>query len=180
MSLNVNYEMNGSTIFRSYNHLKFAVCRDLGPNREPANKMEIFGNKILNIVGCIPRAIKGLNRLCHDPRIVTIALTTFALYVTSLLFYPSTTLSLTKEVLRFTVKMAEKIPYWVVKFAAYIISCTAIIGYGLRAEGRFTNAPLLRQFYKLPTSVQNPASMSNEQIKKVLRETQTKATGTKG
>ena len=168
--LTQKYYANDQLIARFINHANFATAKYLGDERAPSNIVEKVGNGILKAASLLPKGLKAIGKAFKDPRVVTIALTVLALLAVSFAFYPSTTYLATKAVCLFIGEMIKHIPFWAVKLSAYILTCSSIIGFGLRAEGRFTNSDLMKQFYGLPENFpKNPAYMSNSEIKKALQ-----------
>lgn len=167
--LNQQYYANSNIFSRFIDHTAFATAKNLGDERAPSNFIEKAGNGILKATGLLPKAVKAVGKSFKDPRVVTIALTALALLVASFAFYPTTTYLATKAACIFAAELIKVIPFWAVKLSAYILTCSTIVGFGLRAEGRFTNANLMKQFYGLPEDFpKNPAYMSNSDIKKAL------------
>lgn len=167
---NYHYYEKGHIFARFLDHASFAMAKNLGPDRKDPNIIEKMGNGILKVTGMIPKSIKYIGKSFKDPRVVTVALTALALLSASFGFYPTTTWLATKAAYTFVAKLIAQIPFWAVKLSAYIATCSMIVGHGLRAEGRFTNSDLMKQFYGLPEDFpKNPAYMSNSEIKKALR-----------
>lgn len=131
----------------------------------PPNLVEKAGNGILFITGSVPRSVNWLGKQFQDPRVLTVVFTALALVATSFIFYPIITASITKTVTVFIGKQLAQIPLWTIRLAAYIITCTTILGYGARAGGRFANNELMKEFYGLPNYQGNPCQLSNEEIK---------------
>jgi hypothetical protein len=168
--LNHQYHADNHLFSRFLNHAHFGITRDLGDERAQPNAIEKAGNGILKITGMLPKSIKAIGKAFKDPRVVTVALTVIALLTTSFAFYPTTTYLASKAICTFAATLIKQIPFWAVRMSAYLMTCTAIVGFGLRAEGRFTNAPLMKQFYGLPeTFPRNPAYMSNSELKAAIR-----------
>ena len=130
------------------------------------NLIEKAGNSILWVVGSIPRSIKWVGRQFQDPRVVTIALTALAMLAVTLCFYPvATAAAITAGAIAVKALVAS-IPVWGVKLSAYVLTCSTILGSGLRAGGRFANSSLMKAFYNLPQSFQgNPSNLTIEEIK---------------
>lgn len=140
-----------------------------GKNCEP-NLVEKAGNGILFIVGSIPRSANWIGKQFQDPRVLTVVFTALALIATSFIFYPITSALTTKTVAVFIGKQLAQIPLWTVRLAAYILTCTTIVGYGARAGGRFGNNELMKEFYGLPNYQGNPCKLSNGEIKMLRKE----------
>lgn len=168
--LSQKYHANDHVFARFINHASFATAKDLGNERAPANIIEKAGNGLLKLTGLLPKGVKAIGKAFKDPRVVTIALTALALLAASFAFYPIVTFTTTKAAFIFVGELIKHVPFWAVKLSAYLLTCTAIVGCGLRAEGRFTNSNLMKQFYGLPEDFpKNPAYMSNGDIKKALK-----------
>lgn len=131
-----------------------------------ANLVEKAGNGLLYAVGSLPRAVKWVGRQFQDPRVVTVALTTLALFAATISFYPAAaTAALTTTFLAVKL-LVTSIPLWSVRLAGYILTCSTIVGYGLRAGGRFANEQLMKTFYGLPETFKgNPSYLTINEIR---------------
>jgi hypothetical protein len=78
-----------------------------------------------------------------DPKVVTLALTAFAILAASFAFYPITTYVTIKA----GIALLPAVPLWTIRFAAYIATVGTIIATAMRAEGRFLNTELMNNFY---------------------------------
>lgn len=123
---------------RFYNHAVLGLKPTIQAHDK--NWIEKIGDYGLTPVEKLPRKILNCVR---DPRVITIALTSFALLADSYLFYDKQTVSCLKE----AVALLPSIPLWTVKFAGYLTTVDIIASYGLRAGGRFSNPALMGQFY---------------------------------
>lgn len=141
MSYPVTYHSESSIFFRFYDHarLAFADKKDI-PVHEESN-LEVYGDAGLWFVRDLPRAIK---KAFTDPKVITVALTIFALIADSLLFYPATTWLALKTV----ISLIDLSKYlWAIKLGAYLASVESIIALAARALGRFGNEDLMHIFY---------------------------------
>lgn len=166
MNIEKNYHPDSNLLYRIWDHASFGLKKEIG-NREnaPPNLIEKVGDATLWTVGLIPRSINAISKTFKDPRIATIVFTALGLFVTSLLFYPVTTFALTRVALMTTSNLMAQIPFWAVKLSTYMTICATIIGAGLRAEGRFTNADLMKEFYRLPGDFPyNPSRFNPKEI----------------
>lgn len=124
--------------FRFYDHCKLGLKNEIQAHDK--NWTEIVGDKLLWPWQNVPGKLWAL---VTDPRVVTIAITAFALIANSYMFYPVETplyLNMAWEVL-------PTVPLWTIKFAAYLFCVETIAAYAIRAEGRFWNGKLMDQFY---------------------------------
>ncbi len=175
MSIKHDCEANAGSRF--INHWQFAVTgeQDLrGGEGCPANLVEKAGDGILHVIGSTPRSIKWMGKQFQDPRVVTIALTIIALIVISFIFYPITSALIAKAACIFIGQQLAQIPLWTIRLAAYLLTCTTIVGYGARATGRFANADLMKAFYALPNYQGNPCKLTNSEIQRLRAQTQSK------
>jgi hypothetical protein len=112
----------------------------------PKNLLERAGDFGLWIVEDLPRKIWPF---VTNPKVVSTALTAFGLLVNSFVFYPTKTFRTVKFVVSFI-----KIPFWAIRFTAYIVTCELMIATYLRAQGRFTNTELMNEFNRKYTFAQ--------------------------
>lgn len=127
---------------RFWNHAVLGLTRNV-PKHEWMDKkyIERGGDALLWSVERLPKIIW---EKMQDPRVVTVALTAFALLTNSYLFYPAHTITYSLQVIAH-LHLPE---LWMVKFAAYIHICSLIIGAASRAYGRFANESLMYRFYQ--------------------------------
>lgn len=135
---NVAYHQNGWLGTRFANHFVLGVKEDIGAH--PKNILEKMGDHGLWIVEKFPAK---LWEVMKDPKVVTVALTAFALLATSFAFYPGITYMTVKSALA----VLPQIPLWAVRFSAYISTVGLILATAMRAEGRFLNKDLMDKFY---------------------------------
>lgn len=165
MSLNFKHNPEKNIFYRIWDHTAFGLCPHIGKREKtPRNIVEKGGDAVLWTVGLVPRAIKALVKSFQDPRVVTIVLTAFALLAASLIFYPLTTITVTKVAFTTAIHLIKHIPLWAVKFSAYLATCATIIGAGLRAGGRFNNKELMKDYYNLPDYPKNPSRLYSFEI----------------
>lgn len=100
------------------------------------NRVEKTGDAILWTVEYLPGIV--YDKLT-EPKVVTVGLTTLALYSNSLAFYFSKTCGLTTQF----IKWLPLPPLWTVRFGGYLFTSALIIGAALRAYGRFGNEELM-------------------------------------
>lgn len=136
MSNNIHRDGNHTFgTFRSY--LQLGLRKNIQPHDK--NRIEKIGDTVLWLIEGFPRVVR--NKLT-EPKVLTVGITLFSLYINTLIFYFSKTMSLTLRFFRwFPVP-----PFWAVRFGAYSFTSLLIIGFALRAYGRFSNEPLMRQF----------------------------------
>lgn len=124
---------------RFQNNLRFALHKEASQAREnlPLNRLEKIGNT-LSWGAYELKAI--FVKLFYDPRFITICFTTFAMFLTALLFYPSDTWSMLSKSCRWIV---DHINWSYIRFCLWLLSEITILGIGMRAFGRFSNPKLL-------------------------------------
>lgn len=161
----VTYRIHDNMFVRFVDHLKLGLSSNIGANRTEANRAEKAGNQLLKIAELPIHAAKGVARKMQDPRYVTVALTALALLGNSALFYPTETKQLVDRVVTEVQKILEHVDLakWI-RCGAFATSTIAIAGYGLRAEGRWTNTELMKNFYGTLKVEENPAGMWHSEI----------------
>lgn len=143
MSLNIHVG-HGGLGARFVNHFLLGVKEDIGPHNK--NILEKVGDAGLWMIEKFPGKVWEKMK---DPKVVTIALTALALVATSFAFYPAATFLAFKGALA----LLPTIPFWAIRFSAYIFTVGVIISTALRAEGRFSNSALMNEFYKNPEAI---------------------------
>ncbi len=134
----VNYNKEEWLGSRFVNHFMLGIQKEIGHHQK--NLLEKAGDVGLFFIENIPRKIwQGIK----DPRVITIALTAFALLATSFIFYPLLTIAAIKLSFAFL----PLIPLWTLKLSVYLTFVSVILSTAMRAEGRFLNADLMNQFY---------------------------------
>lgn len=137
MAINI-HRGNGGIGVGFANHFVLGVKENIGDHDK--NILEKMGDAGLWMVEKFPRKIWTIMK---DPKVVTIALTAFALLATSFVFYPITTYLLIKAGLA----LLPTVPYWAVHLSVYIATISVILSTACRAEGRFLNSKLMNEFY---------------------------------
>ncbi len=130
------------------NHARFAFAKD--PNvllKEEdrgyeKNRMEQAGDRFAWHVVELPKLIC---EAFENPKIVTVALTALALFSVQLTFYPIITAQAIKASIIFA---SNYVPFWSVKMGAYLATQAAVLGFGMRALGRFSNDDLMAKWYR--------------------------------
>lgn len=122
-----------------YSYAKLGLQKEIQAHDE--NLIEKAGNAILWTVEDLPFRIY---EKIIEPRVITVALTTIALYSNSLVFYFSKTRALTRQFFQWL----PLPPLWAVRFGAYSFTSLLIIGAALRAYGRFSNEALMNEFVR--------------------------------
>jgi hypothetical protein len=132
-----------------FNHAALAFHRnyhsntaDVRRNEIPKNIGEKLGDAMIWHVKSMP---KHVCRCASDPRVITVAFTALAMLSVQFAFYPVATTLAVRAVATAALKL---LPAETVKFAGYVLTELGVVGYGVRALGRFTNALLLADFYK--------------------------------
>jgi len=169
------YNHNNSLFSRFIDHVGFGITPDLKGRKSDSNWCEKLGNLTTNVAKIPVKTVKLFGKSLKDPRVMTIALTALALLATTFAFYPSATIAALSTVSKFIWTALKSVPWQTVRLTAYINICLGIIGCGLRAEGRFTNADLMKEFYGVPNATSNPVGMSREQIKQLRQDLHQKA-----
>jgi hypothetical protein len=140
--LTVSYNKNDFILDRFVDYFKFCTRKDIGPRHEP-DLAPNLGEKVSNIALWIAEEFpRKVFQVIKEPRFVALALTVLALGVTSLAFYPTVTISVIKA----AVRLLPNIPYWAVKFGAYILTCETILALGLRTQSRLWHPELVSAF----------------------------------
>jgi len=110
------------------------------------NRLEKVGDGMLWHVTHLP---KKISKACHDPRVLTVALTAMGMLTVQFAFYPSASWAATLTCKRFITNYVSwktiKDSTW---FATYLASMFAVTGTGTRALGRFVNKDLMDHFYQ--------------------------------
>lgn len=153
--LNVSYHEESFLIVRFFKHFSLGVKPDIGDHER--NIIEKVGDAGLWFVEELPRKVV---RFCHDPKVVTIALTALALIAVTVGFYPITTYTTINAV----ILLLPVIPFWAAKFSVYIATVGLILSTSMRAMGRFVNSDLMNTFYGKETN-ENTQKMDVESIK---------------
>lgn len=128
---------NGNIAVRIANHFILGVKEDIGLHDK--HVLEKVGDVGLWMVEKFPRKVWHVMK---DPRVVTLALTSFALLGTSFVFYPTASYHAVKS----AIALLPKVPLWTVRLSAYIVTCALIVATTCRAEGRFRNSKLMDEF----------------------------------
>lgn len=173
----MSFNINNSLPARFFDHAKLGLSKQVQLQDDQyvhrPNLIEKSGNGLLFIVGSLPRTVKWIGRQFQDPRVVTIALTASALFLTTLAFYPATGIAAVKATITALQLLLSHIPLWSVKFSGYILICATITGMGARATGRFANSELMKAFYGLPKEHPgNPANMTIHEIREAVAKLQ--------
>lgn len=142
MALNIN-RGEGGLITGFVNHFAFGVKQNIGEHQK--NFLEKIGDVGLWMLEKFPGKVW---KVMKDPRVVTIALTALALLAASFAFYPVTTFLIIKAALA----LLPVIPFWTIHLSAYIATVGLIISTACRAEGRFMNSELMKEFYSKPAA----------------------------
>lgn len=138
MTIAIPYHSEDGLWGHFISHAQLGLSHHIQPHQ--VNLFERLGDMILWSAEDLPQIIL---RQLKDVRVVTVALTAFALLANSFLFYPVKTWLKMKNFYHWL----PLPPFWAVRFAGYIYTCALIMGYGLRAFGRFSNHELMKEFY---------------------------------
>lgn len=139
MGAKVTYNAAAFLPTRFFSHARLGLSPNIQDHTP--NLLEKLGNMGTWPVENLPRVIKDSLK---NPKIVTVALTALAMYVDSMFFYPDET----TEVVNTAWSLIPKVPYSAGKFALYLLSIETIASYAARAQGRFMNSDLMKQFYQ--------------------------------
>ena len=146
------------TITRIWNQARFSFQRTILQEGEGCRQpsgfsswLEASGNAGLWCVEVLPFKIgKLVKEFCKDPRVITIALTAFALLANSYAFYPAAIREIGKEIVDAALALLPLISVEKLKFAAWASSCALIASAGFgRALGRWSNEDLKTAYYNL-------------------------------
>jgi hypothetical protein len=138
MNADLTYSKESYLPKRFYNHLKLGLWS--GIHTYPPSFIEKVGNVGLWPIENVPSFF--VNQM-QNPKVLTIAFTALAMLTDSYLFYSAQTISKLRKVW----SIITQIPFWAIKFAAYLSTCEIILSGGLRAYGRFSNSKLMNDFY---------------------------------
>ncbi|MBA3815116.1 MAG: hypothetical protein H0X29_01065 [Parachlamydiaceae bacterium] len=108
------------------------------------NSLEKVGGMLNWCVTTLPK--KAWHAL-HNPKVLTVAFTALALLTVQFTFYPTATYLATKAICIF---IATHIPAYAVKISAYVFIQMNVLGFGLKALGRFSNEELMNNWYNKP------------------------------
>lgn len=138
MSSAITSESSSCLLWRFIDHARLGLYRDIQPHEETV--VERLGNAPLWTIEKLPNLIlEQIRRPCA----ITVALTAIAQIANAYAFYPERTLQMAKWAV-------DKVPWppaWALRFGCYLYTSSLILGYGLRAFGRFNNPELMKQFY---------------------------------
>lgn len=140
MTTSIAYHPQYNLIGRFVDHAKLGLGKEIQDHS--VNLPERLGNAILWTAEDLPGILLDAIKI---PRVATVALTALGLLSNSFLFYPAKTWVHLKA-------FVHSLPlpsFGAVWFASYIYTSTLIVGYGLRTFGRFSNAELMKSFYKV-------------------------------
>lgn len=140
MTHSITYKPQGGLWGRFVDHANLGLSKEIRPHT--TNLPEKLGNAILWTAEDLPGIVW---KRIQEPRIVTVALTAFTLLGNSFLFYPIRTWANVKDFIHWL----HLPPLWAVRAGTYFYTSSLIVGYGLRAFGRFSNTELMNQFYHL-------------------------------
>jgi hypothetical protein len=137
--INVNYQADSWIGNRFINHFILGVKEKIGTHEK--NTLEKAGDVGLWFIEKFPRKVWCAAK---NPKIVTIALTGFSLITVSFAFYPAQTTTVLKKTI---CQIIPNISFSTAKFAIYLTLVGTIIATSMRAQGRFWNEELMKQFY---------------------------------
>jgi hypothetical protein len=146
MTANVAYSANSNIVFRIRDHVYLGLSKNIQSHDK--NFIEKIGDAGLWPFENLPMITWNA---VSDPRVITIAVTSLAMLTDSFGFYPDETSLYVKAAWA----LLPTIPFWAKKFGTYVLSIEAIASFGVRAEGRFMNKGLMRQFYANTPQVQH-------------------------
>ncbi len=134
---------------RFLNHAQLGLSPVCLPHRK--NYIEGLGDLLLWPMEKLPELICEKMK---EPRVITVALTALSWIANTFLFYPFDTWLKAKEFIHWL--PLPTLPE--LRFPGYVATCVMIVGFGLRAFGRFSNANLMREFYRQipPSSIFQP------------------------
>lgn len=135
--------------FISHAKLSFTEHPEQYAENYTKNNLEKVGQLLLWHVIEIPQSVY---KAAHNPKVLTVAFTILAMTVVQFAFYPITSLLALQKVVTLLSPIFTK---FAVKLASYTLIQAAILGWGIRSMGRFTNQQLMGGFYaqQLPEGV---------------------------
>lgn len=123
---------------RFQSNLRFTLRKEPHEARKiPLNRTEQIGN-VLAWFAYEFRAV-SVKSIC-DPRFITVCFTSFAMILTALIFYPTTTWDM---ITRSCEWIFDHINWSYARFGLWALSEVTIFGVGMRAFGRFSNRQLM-------------------------------------
>ncbi len=125
-----------------YNHLILGLTPNTGHVYEK-NILEKAGDVGLWVIEKLPPKVW---KAAKEPRVIGLAITVAALFVNSLIFYPSLTARYTVDAAKL---LGRVLPLQMkhIRFASWAVVCETIVAAGARFQGRFWNTELKNQFY---------------------------------
>lgn len=139
----ITYKAEGDLWGRFIDHAALGLHKEIQAHQ--TNLPERIGNSILWTVEELPEIVW---KKIKEPRIITVFVTTLALLTNSFLFYPIKTWKTLKVVNQWL----PLPPFWALRAGTYLYTSALIVGYGMRAFGRFSNPELMNQFYNNPAN----------------------------
>lgn len=104
------------------------------------NTLENIGGTLMWHITELP---KKIHTLINEPRFLVVVFTVIGMYSVQFAFYPSSTIELTKQVIKFIgIRYIKHI-----KEVAYAALMSGTVGWGLRAYGRVSNSDLMSKWY---------------------------------
>ncbi|MBA3602768.1 MAG: hypothetical protein H0W50_03830 [Parachlamydiaceae bacterium] len=134
----IQYSSNSWLPIRFFDHLRLGFQSEIQEHQK--NNLEKLGDAGLYPIENLPRIVWDITK---NPRVITAVGTAFLMLADSYAFYPSET----ESYVRRAYSLLPEIPFWAIKFGAYLLSIETIASFGARAEGRFWNTKLMQDFY---------------------------------
>lgn len=103
--------------------------------------LEKIGGKL---TWCVTQMPKKIWSALHNPKVITVALTVLAMTTVQFAFYHRITYIAIRTVCVFIV---TRIPAHIAKLSIYAITQMNVLGFGIRAFGRFSNVELMNNWY---------------------------------
>lgn len=126
------------------NHARMAFTSDpqkLSGKIYKPHLLEKIGEKLS---WCVTQMPKKIWSAMHNPKVITVALTILAMTTVQFAFYPKITYIAIRTICVF---IATRIPAHIAKLSVYVITQMNVLGFGIRALGRFSNEELMNNWY---------------------------------
>jgi hypothetical protein len=126
------------------NHARMAFTSDpelLSGKDYKQNRLERVGRLLI----CVTQLPKKAWHALHNPKVITVAFTALAMISVQFAFYPTASYLATKAICMFIV---QHIPAYAVKISVYVFTQINVLGFGIRAFGRFSNDELMNNWHK--------------------------------
>ncbi|MDP1879835.1 MAG: hypothetical protein Q8K60_02705 [Parachlamydiaceae bacterium] len=138
-----------------YNQIAFVIKNNLGDERPEPKWIEKTGNGFLYLLKQPYKLVTYFAGSFKNPLMITIYLTTSALFGNAWLFYSKETSNALNQISNYTFRVLPKILkqyvptplQWTPKFTACVFTSAIISAIGIRAIGRFFDEALMAEFH---------------------------------